>query len=145
MSPVFRDLPEELQGCCARFLDTPSAGSFGQANKACRRLVERQLAAAKAALPATRFERFASSRWSEAFFSMSRIPDGSKLVTFSDGGLYKCACSSDEDRRVGQAFSNVKRHFATRRHWAHWRLLAFGDAEPTAAAWLAFKAMVLRV
>ena len=42
MLPRFHDLPEELQGSCARFLDTPSAGSFGKANKACCWLVERQ-------------------------------------------------------------------------------------------------------
>ena len=46
------DLPEELQGCCTRFLDTPSAGCFGQANRACWRVIERQLAEAKAALAA---------------------------------------------------------------------------------------------
>ena len=144
MSLLFRDLPEELQGCCAGFLDAPSAGSFGQANKACCRLVERQLAEAKAASPAAHFEEFASSRWCEALFSMHRVPSGPKLIKISDGGRYRCACL-DKECRVGQAFSNVKLHLATRQHWAHWRLRAFGDAEPTAAAWLAFKAMVLRV
>ena len=72
--------------------------------------------------------------------------DNSKLVTFSstDGGaaqLYKCAC--DPDRcfgGVGRNFNNVARHLLSRRHWNHWRLVAFGEAQPTEAAWLAFRA-----
>ena len=74
---------------------------------------------------------------------MHRVPGGTKLVKFSDGGLYRCACL-DQECSVGLAYSNLARHLGSRRHWSHWRLLAFGDAQPTAAAWVAFLATVPR-
>ena len=140
---TFDDVPVELQRCCAAVLDTSSAGRFGQASKACSLLVEAQLAAAKAAaLAAAPFEKSKHG----TLVTYRNPTDGSKLVTFIDGGakpstkLYKCACSPDKERRVGHCFSNVACHLSSRQHWKHWRLVAFGEAQPTEAEWLAFAA-----
>ena len=35
---------------------------------------------------------------------------------------------------------NVVRHLASANHWKHWRLVAFGEAQPTEAEWQAFAA-----
>ena len=79
------DLPEELQGCCARALDTSSVGCFGQVNKACKTLVEGRLAREKAARDRDKLEKV-SSRWCEALAATWRVANGPNLVTFSDGG-----------------------------------------------------------
>ena len=137
---TFDDLPGELQGCCARLLDASSAGRFGLASKACSLLVERQLAAAKAAaLAAAPFEKSKHG----AMVTYRNPTDGSKLITFSDAGankLYKCSCSPEKECHIGRSFSGLARHLASRQHWKHWRLVAFGEAQPTEAAWVAFAA-----
>jgi hypothetical protein len=46
---VLLELPDELQACCACFLDTLSAARLAAASRACERLVLAQLVAAKAA------------------------------------------------------------------------------------------------
>ena len=72
--------------------------------------------------------------------------DGSKLITFSDAGankLYKCSCSPEKECHIGRSFSGLARHLASRQHWKHWRLVAFGEAQaaqPTEAVWVAFAA-----
>ena len=77
--PTLGELPEELQICCAQFLDTTSAGRFGQTSKACGRLVDGQLTEEKAVRArAAPFEKI-SSRWCEALVAMYRVPDGSIL------------------------------------------------------------------
>jgi hypothetical protein len=139
----FDDMPEDLRGCCARALDTSSAGCFGRVNKACQQLVEVRLAAEKAAHEARYeefYERF-SSRCGEALTDMCRVPHGPKLITLPDGGatLFKCVCV-EKELKVGRNFTNLACHLATRRHWQHRRLVAFGEAQPTEAEWLAFKA-----
>ena len=78
--PTFHDVPAELQGCCAAYLDTTSAGRFGLASKACSLLVEQQLAAAKAAR--ARAAPFEKSKHG-AMVTYRNPTDGSKLVTFS--------------------------------------------------------------
>ena len=111
-------------------------------NKACKQLVEGRLAAEKAAHEA-RYKEFYenfSSRYGEVLSGMCRIPDGPKLITLPDGGaLYKCVCV-EKELKVGRNFTNLARHVATRRHWQHWRFVANGEAQPTEAEWLAFKA-----
>ena len=110
MALVFGGLPEELQGCCAGYLDTTSAGRFGQANRACSRLVEGQLAAAKAVRAAAPFEKTRHGNC----ITYRNPTDSSKLLTFSmltDGGLqrtqrYRCACRAG-DFAVGIMFINV--------------------------------------
>ena len=135
-----RPAPGELQGSCARLLDASSAGRFGLASKACSLLVERQLAAAKAAaLAAAPFEKSKHG----AMVTYRNPTDGSKLITFSDAGsnkLYKCSCSPEKECHIGRSFSGLARHLASRQHWKHWRLVAFGEAQPTEAAWVAFAA-----
>ena len=138
---TFDDLPVELQGCCARLLDASSAGRFGLASKACSLLVERQLAAAKAAaLAAMPFEKSKHG----AHLTYCNPKDGTKLLTFfnDDVGLkrYRCACSPDNECRVGMDFFNAACHLASRKHWKHWRLVAFGEAQPSEAEWQAFAA-----
>ena len=70
--------------------------------------------------------------------------DGTKLLTFfnDDVGLkrYRCACSPDNVSRVGMDFFNAACHLASRKHWKHWRLVAFGEAQPSEAEWQAFAA-----
>ena len=135
----FVALPEELQGSCTLKLDTSSAGRFGQVNKACKELVDEQLLAAKAARQRAVVEKV-SSRWCEALATMCRTPDGSNLITFTDGGaqLFNCTCSPDKQFKVGHGSSNLALHLGTRQHWNQWRLAAHGEAQPTEAAWLAF-------
>ena len=147
----FATLPEELQGCCAHFLDTTSAGRFGQTSRACWRLVDGQLRAEKAARARAAYDKV-SSRWCEELAAMGRLSDGSVLVDISDGGaglgLFKCACMPDKACRSGTAFSNLARHLASHAHWKHWRLVAFGEEQPMEAEWVAFQATmppILRV
>ena len=71
--------------------------------------------------------------------------DGSKLVTFAPpfgcarAHWYTCSCSPHEEgRRTGLGYRNVAMHLASRSHWQHWRLVAFGETHPTEAAWQAF-------
>ena len=137
----FGALPDELQGCCAEFLDIKSAGRFGQASQACRELVDGQIAEEKAARRRAVLEKV-SSRWSEALAATCRTADESNLITVFDGGakLFMCSCWPDKECRVGRDASNLARHLATRRHWKHWRFAAFGEAQPTEAAWLAWAA-----
>ena len=73
---------------------------------------------------------------------MHRVPGGTKLVKFSDGGanLYICSCSPEKECHIGRSFSGLARHLGSRKHWTHWRLVALGEAQPTEAAWLAFAA-----
>ena len=139
MPRAFGDLPEELQGCCAAWLDPTSAGHFGQASRACWRLVDGQLVAAKAERDRAVLKKV-SSRWCEALAATWRVADGPSLISFSDGGakIYKCSCTPDRECRVGPSYLDLARHLASRRHWQHWRLVAFGEAQPTEAAWLAF-------
>ena len=134
----FDDMPEELRGCCALALDISSAGCFGQVDKACKELVEGWLASEKAAHEAPYVEF--SSRHGQALAAMCRIPDGPKLIKFSDGGakVFTFSCRPDKEFPVGRGSSNLARHLATRQHWKHWRE-AHG-AQPTEAAWLAFAA-----
>ena len=40
---MWRTLPDELKGCCASFLDTPSAGRFAAASREGQRLVRTRL------------------------------------------------------------------------------------------------------
>ena len=87
----FDDMPEELRGCCALALDISSAGCFGQVDKACKELVEGRLASEKAAHEAPYVEF--SSRHGQALAAMCRIPDGPKLIKFSDGGAQVFTCS----------------------------------------------------
>ena len=95
----FIHLPEELQGCCARALDTSSAGSFGQVSKACKTLVEGRLAEEKAVHEAPYVEF--SSRHGEALAAMCRIPDGPKLIKFTDGGRRFTSARALRIRRGG--------------------------------------------
>ena len=134
----FDDMPEELRGCCALALDISSAGCFGQVDKACKELVEGRLASEKAAHEAPYVEF--SSRHGQALAAMCRIPDGPKLIKFSDGGaqVFTCSCMPDKECTVGRGSSNLARHLGTRQHWIH-RREAHG-AQPTEAAWLAFAA-----
>ena len=126
------DLPEELLGCCSIYLDITSAGRFGQASKPCSRLVEGRLVEAKAARDrARRAAPFERSRYG-AIVTYCNPVDDSKLVTFSDGGLFRCACSTPEEYRVGMGFQNIARHLVSRNHWKHWRLVAFGEARGAA-------------
>ena len=137
------DLPEELQGCCARALDTSSAGCFGQVSKACKELVEERLAVEKAVHE--EFHARFSSRCGEALANMCRIPDGPKLITLPDGGatLFKCACM-EKELKVGRNYTNLARHLAASRHWYYRRLVHVNGEWPSAeslkAEWLAFKA-----
>ena len=130
MATTFGDLPAELQGCCARQLDTMSAARFGKASKACSQLINwSQLRAAHTAEP------FEKSRHG-AIATYCNPVDGSKLITFSDGGakLYKCSCRPDmESRRVGLGFTSAACHLASPSHWRHWRFVAFGETQPTAS------------
>jgi hypothetical protein len=137
----FGALPEELQGCCADYLDIRSAGRFGQASLACRALADEQLVKLKAARERAVLEKV-SSRWCEALAATCRVADGPNLVTFADGWakMFKCTCSPDKEFKVGGAVSNLARHLGTRQHWNQWRLAAHGEAQPTEAAWLAFAA-----
>ena len=139
----FSTLPEELQGGCARFLDTTSAGRFSRTSKACWRLVDAQLVAAKAARAAKPFEKSAHG----GIIAYRNPNDGSKLLTFSGtdgghGGHFVCSCAPDKERGVGRAFIHVACHLTSRNHWKHWRLVAFGEAQPTEAAWRAFAATI---
>ena len=132
------DLPEELLGCCSAYLDITSAGRFGQASRPCSRLVEGRLVEAKAARDRARLAApFEKSRQGTIVTYCNPV-DGSKLVTFSDGGLYRCSCRPDEEYRAGASFSNVANHLVSRHHWMHWRLIAFGEEQPTKDAYLAF-------
>ena len=54
---VWRTLPDELKGCCASFLDTPSAGRFAAASREGQRLVLTRLVEEKAALDAAAHRR----------------------------------------------------------------------------------------
>ena len=140
---TFDGLPVELQGCCAGYLATSSAGRFGLASKACSQRVEGQLAAAKAAaLAAAPFEKSKHG----AMVTYRNPTDGSKLLTFSgaDGGakIYKCSCSPDKEYPIGFAFSNAACHLSSKKHWKHWRLVAFGESQPTEAEWQAFAALM---
>ena len=143
---VFAALPEELQGCCARFLDPTSAGRFGQASRAASLLVGEQLVAAKAAheaalaAAAAPFEESAHG----AIETYRNPNDGSKLVKFSrtDGGAvhFVCSCTPDKEFVVGRGYMNIAHHLTSTKHWKHWRHVAFGEAQPTVAAWHAFAA-----
>ena len=121
----FGALPDELQGCCAEFLDIMSAGRFGQASQACRQLVDERLVAEKAARQRAMLEKI-SLRWGEALAATCRVADGPNLITFSDGGakLFKCTCMPDKEFGVGRGYSNLARHLGSRQHWKHWRYLA---------------------
>ena len=140
---TFDDLSVELQGCCARLLDASSAGRFGLASKACSLLVEQQLAAAKAAH--ARAAPFEKSKHG-AMVTYRNPTDGSKLLTFSgaDGGakICKCSCSPDKRYPIGRAFFNAACHLSSKKHWKHWRLVAFGESQPTEAEWQAFAALM---
>ena len=143
---TFDDVPAELQGCCAAYLDTISAGRFGLASKACSLLVEQQLAAAKAAR--ARAAPFEKSKHG-AMVTYRNPTDGSKLVDFSahrafTNKLYMCSCSPEKECHIGRSFSGLARHLGSRKHWTHWRLLALGEAQPTEAPWLAFAASLPR-
>ena len=137
----FDDMPEELQGCCARALDTSSAGCFGQVNNACKELVARRLVEDKAERDRAVLKKV-SSRWCEALAPTWRVADGPSLISFCDGGakIYKCSCTPDRELRVGCAYLNLASHCASLKHWRHWRLVAHGEVQPTEAAWLAFAA-----
>ena len=115
ISAEFCDLPEELQLCCAAALDITSAGRFGQASRACWRLVDGQLVAAKAERDRAVLKKI-SSRWCETLAATWRVADGPSLVGFSDGGaqFYKCSGMPDKECRVGTAYTNLARHLASR-------------------------------
>ena len=134
----FVALPEELQVGCTLYLDMVSAGRFRQVNKACKELVDVTTAARQRAA----VEKV-SSRWCEALAATCRTADGSNLITFSDGGakFFKCTCTPDKEFAVGRGYSNMTRHLASRTHFKHWRLAAFGEADD-AEAWLVFAATV---
>ena len=136
---TFHDLPVKLRGCCVACLDSMSVGRFGQASKACYALVEGRFDKEKAAH--ARAAPFEKSKYG-AFVTYRNPIDGCKLVTFSDGGakLYRCECSPGKECSVGTAFSSVACHLFSRKHWKHWRLVAFGEAQPTEDVWLAFVA-----
>ena len=137
----FCDLTEDCQACCASALDTSSAGCFGQVSKACNGLVAGRLVEEKAERDRAVLEKV-SSHWGKTLSAMCCVANGPNLITFSDGGqkLFKCVCSPDKELCVGRGFSNVARHLGTRQHWKHWRLVAFGEAQPSDAAWHAFAA-----
>ena len=104
---------------------------------------ERQLVAAKAARAAKPFEKSAHG----GIIAYRNPNDGSKLLTFSGtdgghGGHFVCSCAPDKERGVGRAFIHVACHLTSRNHWKHWRLVAFGEAQPTEAAWRAFAATI---
>ena len=136
-------LPEELQAECTIYLGVTSAGRFGQVNKACKELssTRRCRAFFLAARDRAVLEKV-SSRWCEALAATWRSADGSNLIKFSDGGakIFKCSCSPDKECRIGMGATNLARHLGSRQHWKHWRLVAFGEAQPTEADWLAFAA-----
>ena len=142
----FSTLPEELQGGCARFLDTTSAGRFSRTSKACWRLVDAQLVAAKAARAAKPFEKSAHG----GIITYRNPNEGSKLLTFSGtdgghGGHFVCWCARAPRTRSAasaELSSTSACHLTSRNHWKHWRLVAFGEAQPTEAAWRAFAATI---
>ena len=143
MAVVFGDLPKELQDNCVLFLDPTSVGRVAQVSKACWAIADAHLDAAKAAFAAAPFEKSQHG----SIRTYRNPSDGSKLITFSliDGGQartqrFVCSCTPNTERVVGQAFSAVVRHMASRDHWNHWRLVAFGEAQPTEAAWVAYQA-----
>ena len=134
----FVELPEELQGCCANFFDLSSAVRVGQASKACQRLVGERLVMEKAAR-AARAAPFENSR--HGTIVTYRNPNNDyKLITFFDGGLFKCCCMPDKEFLVRRGFWHVACHLASRKHWQHWRLVAFGEAQPAESEWVAFAA-----
>ena len=141
MRSLHDDLPEELQGCCAFFLDITSAGRFGQASQASRQLLDKRLVDEKAARQRAVIEKISSR--SAALAATCRAADESNLITFSDGGakFFKCTCTPDKEFAVGRGYSNMTRHLASRTHFKHWRLAAFGEADD-AEAWLVFAAKV---
>ena len=134
----FVELPEDLQGCCTHILDISSAGRAGQASKACQRLVGERLIKEKAAR-AARATPFENSTHG-AIMTYRNPNNDYKLITFFDGGLFKCGCTPDKEFLVGRGFCNVACHLASRKHWMHWRLVAFGEAQPAESEWLAFAA-----
>ena len=134
-------LDEDLQRCCASFLDTTSAGRFGQASWACKALVDGQLVAAKAARAAAALAAPFENSLHGNMVAYRNPTDDSKLITFLVGLQFTCAC--DAHARVfksGRSSCNVVRHLASKRHWSYWRLVAYGETQPTQAAWLAFTA-----
>ena len=84
---VLSQLPDELLGFWAAFLDTPSAGSFSKASKACKELVREQLAAAKAAKAA---EAAAAAK--------RRVKYNNAGKAFIDAYLNEYAMASPTDR-----------------------------------------------
>ena len=119
---TFDDVPAELQGCCAAYLDTTSAGRFGQASKACCGLVDKQLDDEKAAR--ARAAPFEKSKHG-TMVTYRNPTDGSKLVTFSahrafTNKLYKCSCSPEKECHIGRSFSGP----ASR---GTWRLASTGS------------------
>ena len=122
MAVVFGDLPKELQDNCVLFLDPTSVGRVAQVSKACWAIADAHLDAAKAAFAAAPFEKSQHG----SIRTYRNPSDGSKLITFSliDGGQartqrFVCSCTPNTERVVGQAFSAVVRHMASRDHWNH--------------------------
>ena len=50
------------------------------------------------------------------------------------------SCSPGKECPVGTAF--LACHLSSKKHWKHWRLVAFGEAQPTDAEWQAFAALM---
>ena len=73
--------------------------------------------------------------------------DNSKLITFrrTDGGQTRYVCSCAPLATSARLATRVPTPCSTLRHaqaWKHWRLVAYGEAQPTEAAWAAFQATV---
>ena len=88
-------LPDDLQACCAGFLDMSSSGRFGQANRACARLVRVRLLNAKAEAAAR-----AAAAAAAAAEVMPRLNDAAKDFIDAHLGLYIAASSASQRKMV---------------------------------------------
>ena len=107
----------ELQGCCAGYLNSISVGRFGLASKATWTLVEGRLAEEKAAH--ARAMPFEKSKH-DALVTYRNPTDGSKLLTFSDGGhgakkLFKCSARARRARSAPLAQPSSTSRATSRR------------------------------
>ena len=101
-------LPDDLQACCAGFLDMSSSGRFGQANRACARLVRVRLLKAKA-------EAAAAAAAAAEVIPRRRLPrlnDAAKDFIDAHLGLYIAASSASQRKTDGRASDHGSRHRA---------------------------------
>ena len=136
-------LPEELQAECTIYLGVTSAhgGALRPGQQGVQGARRREDAGhSRCARP---------RRAREGLFSLVRGTGGDVAQrrrvqpnqVFRGGAkIFKCSCSPDKECRIGMGATNLARHLGSRQHWEHWRLVAFGEAQPTMEAWRAFAA-----